>query len=127
MPKCQWREKPGLEPVCAVLPDAGAEMCPRHAFLDAQRKQGAANKEAAKQAVAGLGLKGPGPRTRAELLQRGYVFTGSGACRGCGAAIEWYRTPNLRTAPYNQMPHDASFAVSHYATCKQAQHFRRAS
>ncbi len=42
-----------------------------------------------------------------------------GKCSGCGAAIFWVVTKNGKRAPFN------ADAVSHWATCPQAESFRK--
>ena len=40
-------------------------------------------------------------------------------CRGCGAPISWARTPSGRSAPLDRD------GTSHFATCPDADRFRR--
>jgi hypothetical protein len=64
------------------------------------------------------------------VLERDARFTGwhrpaawaivsLGRCRGCGAPIAWARTPAGRSAPLDRD------GVSHFATCPEAERFRR--
>lgn len=50
----------------------------------------------------------------------GWTLANIGHCRGCGAAIAWTRTPAGRHAPLDRD------GVSHFATCPDAERFRRA-
>lgn len=54
-----------------------------------------------------------------ELLKQGYVFGSAGNCRGCGARILWFRTPQQKPAPFNPITYE-----SHWATCPNASQFR---
>jgi hypothetical protein len=49
----------------------------------------------------------------------GWTVTNLGRCRGCGAAIAWCRTTAGRHAPLDRD------GTSHFATCPQADTFRR--
>ena len=67
------------------------------------------------------------PKTNGEMLLRGYE-PGSGSyakCRGCGADIEWWKTPTGRALPMNPMPTPETPAVAHWATCTDPNRFRR--
>src|SRR5215468_1833811 len=41
----------------------------------------------------------PLPEKREALVALGYVFDNEARCRGCGAAIEWWITPNGKKMP----------------------------
>lgn len=124
---CEWRDKPGAEPNCKVLPVSGTNLCPRHTMMRDVLAQQRLNKAHADAAAEEAGVASIGPRTRMSLLKAGYIFKGHSNCRGCGAVIEWWRTPKLKNAPYDPMPFDGSFATSHFSTCKQAAAYRKAS
>lgn len=126
MPKCTWRDKPGADESCGLLADAAGKLCPRHAFLDKLRQDAALEKERAALVKRNLHQTG-WPKSKQELIERGYQLTGSGECSGCGKHIEWWRTPNGRPAPYDPMPQLTSAANSHFATCTRANTFRKAS
>ncbi len=127
MPKCQWRERPGDDALCTTLADEGREMCPRHEFLYGIRKQQRELKHAAHTQAREAGVAGRLPQNRKGLVPKGYQFTGTGECAGCGRGVEWWKTPIGRKAPFDRMMHDDATAVIHFATCPKAQHFRRAS
>lgn len=122
---CQYRAKPGLDPVCRTMTAPEATLCPRHEFLVQVEKEARdikAAKKSHKEVV---------PNTRIGLLKKGYVFIGSNPCKSkeCGRMVEWYRTPNNKNAPFDPMPHEDSPAISHFATCevyKRAQQMRKA-
>lgn len=65
------------------------------------------------------------PKTRAELETAGYKVSNYGRCSGCRAAIEWWTTPIGARAPMNPMPHPESEVISHFATCPNANQFRK--
>ena len=67
----------------------------------------------------------PFPKTRASLKEAGYRFDNHAKCRGCGQEIEWYFTPKGGKMPFDLMQEDNSPAVSHFATCPNADEFRR--
>jgi hypothetical protein len=60
------------------------------------------------------------PKTRAELEAAGYDFLNQAKCRGCGAAILWFSTPKGK-----RMPFDAATLEPHWATCPQAEEFKK--
>ncbi len=123
---CQFREKPGLDPVCKVMPAEGKEMCPRHLLIDAQRQMVAHEKE--KKKLLERKHHGPQPKTRRELIEQGYQFVGNDTCV-CGKPIEYWRTPNQKVAPYDRMPNAESAANSHFQFCRDGlkNYYRRAS
>ena len=49
----------------------------------------------------------------------GWLVVSVGRCRGCGAPISWARTPAGRSAPLDRD------GTSHFATCPDADSFRR--
>jgi hypothetical protein len=108
---------------CGLAAQDGSDLCPRHTFLHNLEAQQSQQKETerseAKQAAATTGKK------RAELVGSGYKFSSSARCSGCNAHIEWWKTPNLKSAPYDPIPHPDSSAVSHFATCPKRQQFRK--
>ena len=59
------------------------------------------------------------PKTEADLKSRGYVRTGLGTCRACGASIVWWRTPKQKNIPL-----DPDFKA-HWETCPHADKFRK--
>ena len=61
----------------------------------------------------------PFPKTDTEFNQAGYVYENKGKCRGCGADIEWWRTPKGKA-----MPLDAGTLEPHWSTCPNAKEFR---
>lgn len=64
------------------------------------------------------------PTTLEELIAAGYGFKNHGTCRGCGADLEWWRSPRGRSMPMNPMHAGGDQAVAHWATCPQAESFR---
>ena len=108
---------------CGLVPETGSEHCPRHKFLVAIEAEERRDKELAKREKnGGLGL----PKTRQEMLRRGYEFRGSRSCSGCSKHIEMWLTPNAKLAPYDPMPEATSHSTSHFATCVRKVAFRRA-
>lgn len=68
------------------------------------------------------------PRTNGEMLMRGYEpssATTYAKCRGCGADVEWWRTPTGRNLPMNPMPTPETPAIAHWSTCTKADSFRK--
>jgi hypothetical protein len=65
------------------------------------------------------------PKNRREMIAQGYMPAGRDRCRVCPVTIEFWITPYGRRIPMNSMPSDDSLAVSHYATCKEPERFRR--
>lgn len=65
------------------------------------------------------------PETLAGLKAAGYERDYYTRCRGCGAAMEWWATPNGNHIPMNPMPQPDSPAISHFATCVKAEQFRK--
>ena len=54
------------------------------------------------------------PAPDGAVIPDGYLFTNTGACRSCGAGINWTMTRSGKRAPMN---HDGT---SHFATCPNA-------
>jgi hypothetical protein len=67
----------------------------------------------------------PFPATREALKSAGYRFDNHARCRGCHAEIEWWFTPKGGKMPFDLMQEDSSAATSHFATCPDAEEFRR--
>jgi hypothetical protein len=65
------------------------------------------------------------PKNRREMVAQGYTPAGRDRCRSCPVVIEFWMTPQQKRIPMNVMPTDDSQAVSHYATCKEPERFRR--
>lgn len=62
----------------------------------------------------------PFPRTDSDLKAAGYEYDNTSHCRGCGAEIEWWRTPKGRLIPL-----DPGTMEAHFATCPKAKDFRK--
>lgn len=60
------------------------------------------------------------PRTPEEMVARGYQYDNDNVCRGCGADIEWWITPNGKKLPVN-----VGTAEPHWSTCPDADRFRK--
>jgi hypothetical protein len=66
------------------------------------------------------------PKTREEMEAANYMRDGRETCKGCGAEMEFWITPERQKAlPMNPMPEPASVAISHFATCPMAAQFRK--
>lgn len=63
-------------------------------------------------------------KTLDELLSKGYEFKDHAECRGCGDAIEWWRTPLGKNIPMNPMQKGSDAAVPHWTSCTEADSFR---
>lgn len=59
------------------------------------------------------------PKTDTELTQQGYEFESKTRCRGCGAEIEFWLTPNGK-----HIPLDPGTLEPHWSTCPNAKDFR---
>ena len=68
----------------------------------------------------------PYPKTRAEMEERGFIRAAFTRCQGCGAPMEFWRTPSGKNQPMDVMPDPESKAISHFVTCPKAQQFRKA-
>ena len=67
----------------------------------------------------------PFPANAEEMQLAGYRFLDHGECDGCYQAIEWWRTPKGRQIPMDPMSTPESPATSHWATCPNAEQFRK--
>lgn len=65
------------------------------------------------------------PETSDALKAAGYQWQNDGVCKGCGADIEWWRTPQGKYLPMDPMERGSSRAISHFATCSDTPLFRR--
>jgi hypothetical protein len=65
------------------------------------------------------------PKTREEMEAANYMRNGTEMCKGCGAAMEFWITPEMKAIPMNPMPQPTSNAISHFATCPYAARFRK--
>lgn len=127
MATCQWEGKTKSDRFCGLLAQENSRFCPRHTFLHNIAEQQRMEKELAaaeKKEFEGVSAM---PKTRADLVAKGYRYQDSSECSGCHAHIEWWLTPNLKRAPFDVMVIESSAAVSHFATCPERQRFRRAS
>jgi hypothetical protein len=65
------------------------------------------------------------PANKYELLRANYRLSNASAtCKGCGAAIEWWKTGNNKSIPMNPMDGDHARAVAHWSTCPNAKDFK---
>jgi hypothetical protein len=62
----------------------------------------------------------PFPRTDIDLTAQGYEYESKTRCRGCGAEIEFWRTPKGK-----HMPLDPGTLEPHWAHCPKAEAFRK--
>lgn len=67
----------------------------------------------------------PFPKDADALKAAGWVFDNDATCRGCGDDIEWWITEAGNKMPMNPMPRGTSEATSHFASCTEADSFRR--
>lgn len=65
------------------------------------------------------------PKTSDDLKAMGYVFIDDAECKGCGEAIEWYRTPKGKSIPINPMGCGSDKAIPHWTTCTEADFFHK--
>ena len=65
------------------------------------------------------------PTTREEMEEANYIRDGRETCKGCGATMEFWITPEQKAIPMNPMPKPTSTAISHFATCPYAARFRK--
>lgn len=65
------------------------------------------------------------PKTLDEMKRAGYTFQNCATCGGCGQDIEWWITPLGKKIPMDPMNRGVSQAVSHFATCTEAERFRK--
>ena len=65
------------------------------------------------------------PNTREKLEEAGYSRRCFTRCQGCNRPMEFWITPAKKTAPFDPMPEPESPAVSHFATCPEADRFTK--
>jgi hypothetical protein len=71
------------------------------------------------------------PKNVLELSDAGYDWLNAGTCRGCGAAIQWYATPNRepdgrrKRIPIRVL--DDKTIVAEFAVCPARKAFQRAN
>lgn len=63
------------------------------------------------------------PSTMEEMVNIGYMFTGTARCNRCKQQIEWWLTPNKKKMPMDF--HSIGPYRSHFATCPNADEFRK--
>lgn len=62
------------------------------------------------------------PDSHDGLLLAGYEVLGDARCKGCGAAIVWYRTPKEKSIPI-----DEDGKQPHWVSCPNRDQFRRSN
>ena len=78
----------------------------------------------------------PLPTSREGLRDAGYEYTGDGVCRGCGAELEWWITPNDKHMPFELIavhkdPNNETSPVvrfdriAHWSRCPEHKQFRK--
>lgn len=67
----------------------------------------------------------PFPKDWDALVAAGYVWDNDSECRGCGDPIMWFKTPNGKSIPMNQMVRGSDPAIAHFTTCTEADSFRK--
>lgn len=67
----------------------------------------------------------PLPSTRSALVADGWELRSTSKCRSCAAAIEWWQKPGQKITPMNPMSFLDAPAVSHFATCPDANKHRK--
>lgn len=59
----------------------------------------------------------------------GYRYNGESHCRGCGATILWFVSPNKKNMPFNVIPgtenEDPQKLECHFGRCTSAAQFRQ--
>jgi len=67
------------------------------------------------------------PNNRKDLEELGYVYTGEGLCRGCGAPMSWYTTPKGKKMPMSFVDDDGEIEIiePHWGVCPKAKDFRK--
>jgi hypothetical protein len=65
------------------------------------------------------------PATCKAMMEAGYKRSTYSRCVACHTAMEWWLTPRGRPIPMDSMPSEDSPAVSHFATCPNADQFRK--
>jgi hypothetical protein len=68
------------------------------------------------------------PDNRDDLEKLGYKYTGSSACRGCGADMQWFLTPRGKKMPLSAIPgtedDDSQKLQVHWEVCPEKDKFR---
>lgn len=77
----------------------------------------------------------PLPTTRRGLESRGYLYYGESRCRGCGAEMLWFMTPNVDdSGKRKKMPftiqagtedREERVLICHFGNCPNAEMFRK--
>lgn len=70
------------------------------------------------------------PNTRHLMVRAGYRKTGDSLCKGCQAPIEWWKTTNNKSMPFDALkPGETEYtpAVVHWSTCPNAKDFKGAA
>jgi hypothetical protein len=62
----------------------------------------------------------PFPKTEKELAGQGYEYKNMTACKGCGALMEWWKTPKGKMIPLNP-----GTLEPHWSGCPKAKEFRK--
>lgn len=65
----------------------------------------------------------PIPDTKSDLESFGYVWLNDSHCRGCGAPIQWWKTPRKNRIPFS-VQQDGKM-IPHFADCPKADQFRK--
>jgi hypothetical protein len=69
------------------------------------------------------------PDTRDGLESLGYKYTGSSACRGCGAEMQWFETPRGKKMPMSAVSgtedDESQKLEAHWTVCPNAKDFRK--
>jgi hypothetical protein len=65
------------------------------------------------------------PGTIADLIKAGYLHDNDDICRGCGAPIEWWTTPEGKNTPLEVVKGILGGLQSHFATCPERKQFRK--
>ncbi len=64
--------------------------------------------------------------TRYEMERAGYKFLSKSKCKGCDAAIEWWKTSRGKNLPFNPRPETEHHPMKpHWATCPKSDDFRQ--
>jgi len=67
----------------------------------------------------------PFPKTLDELREAGYKYENGTDCKGCGAPIEFWRSPKRGDKGDKLIPMDYGTAMPHWSTCPVADQFRK--
>lgn len=67
----------------------------------------------------------PLPKTRTDLEAAGYIFDGLAQCKGCGAPVFWFTTPNAKRMAFNWKLTGEDELEPHRDICPQVQEFRK--